>query len=139
MTPDQAFTDYTHPFDTTGYSADNDFYDESVVIPVNQRLAIYNISVSADNIVTLTQQRQVAVLDWVRITQGRTWQNTPFYVPTVPNPGQSFRTWTVVQEQATVPTIFDGGSTRFIAPADRWTSTNDFDKYLVFPKRTILG
>jgi hypothetical protein len=37
------------------------------------------------------------------------------------------------------PTIFDGGSTRFIAPADRWTDTDAYDKYLVFPKQNILG
>lgn len=36
-------------------------------------------------------------------------------------------------------TIFDGGSVTFIAPADRWTSGDSRDKYLVFPKRTILG
>ena len=37
------------------------------------------------------------------------------------------------------PTIFDGGATTFISPADRWTNTDAYDKYLVFPKQTILG
>ncbi len=36
-------------------------------------------------------------------------------------------------------TIFDGRTTRFISPADRWTGTDDFDKYLLFPKTNILG
>ena len=36
-------------------------------------------------------------------------------------------------------TIFDGSATEFVTPADRWIATNEFDKYLVFPKRTILG
>jgi len=36
-------------------------------------------------------------------------------------------------------TTFDGGSLQFIAPVDMYSSTNEFDKYLVFPKRTILG
>lgn len=35
-------------------------------------------------------------------------------------------------------TIFDGGSTRFITPADRWTDTDTFDKYLLFPRVNIL-
>jgi hypothetical protein len=35
-------------------------------------------------------------------------------------------------------TIFDGGSLRFVAPVDNYTTTDEFDKYLVFPKRTIL-
>ena len=35
-------------------------------------------------------------------------------------------------------TIFDGGSTRFITPAVRWLPTDEFDKYLVFPRVNIL-
>lgn len=35
-------------------------------------------------------------------------------------------------------TIFDGGSTRFITPTVRWVNTDEFDKYLVFPKINIL-
>lgn len=35
-------------------------------------------------------------------------------------------------------TIFDGGGTRFISPAVRWTDTDVFDKYLVFPRVNIL-
>jgi len=36
-------------------------------------------------------------------------------------------------------TVFDGSSTRFITPADRWTDTDEFDKYLVFPRTNILN
>lgn len=36
-------------------------------------------------------------------------------------------------------TVFDGGSLRFITPVDIYSNTTDFDKYLVFPYRTILG
>lgn len=36
-------------------------------------------------------------------------------------------------------TLFDGGSTAFVSPADRWVADDSRDKYLVFPKRTILG
>lgn len=35
--------------------------------------------------------------------------------------------------------IFDGGSVEFIAPADRWTDTDEYDKYLLYPKTNILG
>lgn len=35
-------------------------------------------------------------------------------------------------------TTFDGGSVRFIAPVDMYSSTTDYDKYLVFPKRYII-
>lgn len=36
-------------------------------------------------------------------------------------------------------TIFDGGSLRFIAPVDMYSNTQEYDKYLVFPKKNILG
>ena len=36
-------------------------------------------------------------------------------------------------------TVFDGNSLKFIAPVDMYTDTTDFDKFLVFPKRTILA
>ena len=36
-------------------------------------------------------------------------------------------------------TTWDQGSTTFNSPADRWIPTDEFDKYLVFPKRTIIG
>jgi len=36
-------------------------------------------------------------------------------------------------------TTFDGNSLRFIAPVDMYSQTQIYDKYLVFPKQTILG
>ena len=36
-------------------------------------------------------------------------------------------------------TTFDGNSLRFTAPVDMYGKTNQYDKYLVFPKTTILG
>jgi len=36
-------------------------------------------------------------------------------------------------------TVFDGNSLKFIAPVDMYTNTTDFDRFLVFPKRTILA
>jgi hypothetical protein len=36
-------------------------------------------------------------------------------------------------------TIFDGGSIRFISPSDRSDIGDRFDKYIIFPKQTILG
>lgn len=50
----------------------------------------------------------------------------------IPSPPES----TVFDENTT---IFDMGSMTFNSPADRWTNTDEFDKYLVFPKTNILG
>jgi hypothetical protein len=35
-------------------------------------------------------------------------------------------------------TVFDGNGTRFINIADRWLATDEFNKYLLFPKRDII-
>ena len=37
------------------------------------------------------------------------------------------------------PTVFDGNSLQFNRPVDIYTNTDRYNKYLVFPKRTILG
>jgi hypothetical protein len=37
------------------------------------------------------------------------------------------------------PTTFDATSMRFEAPVDMYSNTDAYDKYLVFPKRNILG
>jgi hypothetical protein len=36
------------------------------------------------------------------------------------------------------PTIFDGNSLQFTTPVDMYSNTQEYDKYLVFPKRNIL-
>ena len=36
-------------------------------------------------------------------------------------------------------TVFDGGATEFISPAFTVTSTDEFDKYVLYPKINILG
>jgi hypothetical protein len=37
-----------------------------------------------------------------------------------------------------VETVFDGGSVQFASPADRNTNTNDFDRYLLYPKYNVI-
>jgi len=55
-----------------------------------------------------------------------TWQDSNF----------TLATWTY----ATPPgTTFDGGSMQFTAPVDVYSSTNQYDRYLVFPRRNILS
>ena len=39
----------------------------------------------------------------------------------------------------TTETVFDHDSLKFIAPVDMYSNSQAYDKYLVFPKRTILG
>ena len=37
-----------------------------------------------------------------------------------------------------IPTTFDGGSIQFTDPADTSTNTNEFDRYVLFPRNNIL-
>jgi len=37
-----------------------------------------------------------------------------------------------------IGTIFDANSMQFIDPVDMYSTTQEYDKYLVFPKRNIL-
>lgn len=72
----------------------------------------------------------------------------PRYVTfvTPPSLGDTVIIYQIIDKYVTNPespyavqTIFDGGSMQFIDPVDMYTNTTDFDKYLVFPNRTILG
>jgi len=70
---------------------------------------------------------------WINnIDQPVTWYNNNY-----DQGEQDFvSTWT----NATPPgTIFDGGSMQFTAPVDMYSTTTSYDKYLLFPKRDILG
>ena len=44
----------------------------------------------------------------------------------------------VVTVKAPESTVFDGNSLKFIDPVDMYSNSQDYDKYLVFPKRNIL-
>lgn len=65
-----------------------------------------------------------------------TWINDSDVITTWEDDFNTLATWTY----GTPPgTTFDGGSMQFIAPVDMYSDTNEYDKYLVFPRRNILG
>ena len=67
-----------------------------------------------------------------------TWINDSDVITTWEDDFFTLATWTY----GTPPgTIFDGGSMQFTAPVDMYSNNNttEYDKYLVFPKRNILG
>ena len=67
-----------------------------------------------------------------------TWINNYLVLTTWEDNYNTLATWTY----GTPPgTIFDGGSMQFTAPVDMYSNNNttEYDKYLVFPKRNILG
>jgi hypothetical protein len=142
MTIDEAFSNYLGGYDPTQPAIvpyDDGSFDESVVIPPPERVSVYRISITNENLVFLAEVLPVFPDDYVKIVNGNTYGGQELYLPFAAPPGLTYPAWTFIPERPTTPTIFDGGSTRFISPVNIFTNTDVYDKYLVFPKRTILG
>jgi hypothetical protein len=139
LTPDEAFTDYYDPYGDGEFSSDTNPYDASRIIAQSRRLNIYRMIVGEDNLVRLVEDSLTTTSSFVQVLSGATFAGEDLYIPTVPNPGFQFVSWTILEQTPAQETVFDGGSTRFIAPADQYNTTDEFDKYLLYPKTNILG
>jgi hypothetical protein len=144
LTPDEAFTDYIYPYDSAEQnndpgSYDQDEFDTAVILTTEQRLSIYRVSIDSEDIVHLSLDAVTQTNNSVTVELGTNNAGKNLYVPSSPGPGELLLSWRVVPLVTGDPTIFDGGATYFAAPADRWIATDEYDKYLVFPKQTILG
>jgi hypothetical protein len=145
-TTDDAWQKYIHPYDSTGYDANGDKFDEAVTVPdgdgssENERMAIYTISVNpVTEIVTLALTTQTEENDFVQVVRGSFYRSAQLRYPTSPAPGLTQISWVPLETVVTSETIFDGGSMAFEAPVDMYDPTDEFDKYLVFPKTNILA
>jgi hypothetical protein len=142
---DAAWQNYLHPFDTSGFDATGQTFDESVTIPggdfstVDQRMAIWTISVDpVTTIVTLTLTQQTVLNDYVQVTRGEEYRSAYLYYPGSPGAAYTRISWLPVPTVVSAETIFDGGSMAFEVPVDMYDPTDRLDKYLVFPKANIL-
>ena len=108
----------------------------------NDRMAIWTISVDANNIVSLTLGTQTVYNDYVTSSQGQKYTNgTYLYNPIEPQSSLSRVAWTnlIIAENATAQeTTFDQDSVQWVEPVDMYDPTDAYDKYLVFPKQNIL-
>jgi hypothetical protein len=104
----------------------------------NQRMGIWNISVSSDSIVSLTLAQQTGQNEYVTVKQGVQYNSTQLYFASSPPDGLTRVTWTSVPEGSSTQTIFDEGSVAWVEPVDMYDPTDTYDKYLVFPKANIL-
>ncbi len=114
-------------------------FDQSTILPQNQRLGIWTITISKTNIVTLVFKQSVVTNNLVTVQYGRQYNMTELMLPAAPTPGLTLVAWSFVEEEPKKETTFDVNSTTFSAPADSWSSSDQFDKYIVFPKVNILG
>lgn len=126
------------PLDGTAGTFDVGGFDQARILTTSERISVYTVSVNSDNIVNLTLAKTITNLDYVTVQKGIRFNNTQLYIPSVPNPGFTRIAWSLIPEEPTTATVFDGGSTVFSVPADTWTGSNIHDKYLVFPKENIL-
>jgi hypothetical protein len=105
----------------------------------NDRMGIWTISVDPDTtIVTLTLVQQTGENQYVTVAQGSQYGSSQLYVPGAPPPGLDRITWGSVPESSATETLFDFGSVQWTDPVDMYDPTDQYDKYLVFPKTNIL-
>lgn len=106
--------------------------------PANQRMAIYRINISEQDIVTLTLIRQTYSDEFVQITRGTFFLSAYLYYPSSPGTGLTRVSWLPLATQSGSVTTFDQNSMQFVEPVDMYDPSDRVDKYLVFPKQNIL-
>jgi hypothetical protein len=143
---DDAWQDYLYPYDSIGYDQTATEFDEAVTIPkgdgssLNERMAIYTISVDPETeIVSLTLTKETYANDFVQINRGNFYRSAQLRHPTAPGAGLTEISWLPLETVVTEETFFDQGSVAFTEPVDMYDPTDEFDKYLVFPKANILA
>jgi hypothetical protein len=121
-------------------------FDEAVTVPngdgssLNDRMAIYTISVDpVTEFVTLQLTTPTEVNDFVQVIRGNFYRSAQLQHPTVPGTGLTEISWVPLETVVAAETFFDEGSVAFTEPVDMYDPTDQFDKYLVFPKANILA
>jgi hypothetical protein len=145
-TTEDAWQKYLYPYDSIGYDEGTTEFDEAVTIPngdgssLNDRMAIYTISVDpVTNLVALELSRYTEPNDFVQVTRGNFYRSAQLQHPTVPGTGLTEISWIPLETLVAAETFFDEGSVAFTEPVDMYDPTDQFDKYLVFPKANILA
>jgi hypothetical protein len=142
MTITEAWQQYLFPYDSVGYDTSGTEFDEAITIPnspVNQRMAIYRISVDPiTEFVTLTIAQQTEENDFVQVQRGNFYRSAQLRYPTSPASGLTQISWVPLETVVTTETVFDEGSVSFVEPVDMYDPSDSEDKYLVYPKTNIL-
>lgn len=106
--------------------------------PANLRMAVYTINITTEGLVQLTRTKQTFVNQWVQVTQGTAFFAAQLYYPGAPGADLTRISWLALPTIVTTETIFDQGSLQFVDPVDMYDASQNYDKYLVFPKSNIL-
>ena len=137
MTNNEAFSDYPATYDQQAYD-EATFDTEPTILPTVERLGKYRMDLIDDNYITFVLIEEFDTYDYLLVTRGDLFRNTELYLPAAPTVGLSRVTWSLIPEPAGQETIFDGGGTVFITPEDNYGLTDQYNKYLLYPKYNIL-
>lgn len=100
------------------------------------------IGTAINYIVNLVPYTQTVTNDYVTTAQGQKYApGTYLYRPGSIPQDSNYIKWVPLLSVTTVvstETIFDQGSLQFVEPVDMYNPTDQYDKYLVFPKANIL-
>ena len=109
----------------------------------NDRMAIWIVNIDTEGVLSLTLDTQTITDDYVTSSQGIKYTTgTYMYVPSTPGVGLTRINWqSLITATTTISseTTFDQRSLQFIEPVDMYNPTDEYDKYLVFPKTNILA
>lgn len=109
--------------------------DSSLWRLANQRAAVWQINIDADNIVTLTLIKGIDYYDTVYVRNGFTYGGTNIYFDPVVKSDKTVPNYSIVPQQIrTIYTTFDQNGTRFYDNRDSYVVPEQGDKYIKFTK-----
>ena len=118
----------------TGYNEHN--FDPNVP---DRRIGIWQINISADNIVELEFVQEVEFNDTIYVKNGFTYGGTNVYYDSQVKPGNLIPNYSIIpQEIRIISTQFDGNGTRFLNYRDEYTVPESGDKYIKFAKTGVF-
>ncbi len=125
--PPSSVTSYVSDGSTTDY-AYTAVANRGLVVRVDGETQTLNVdyTVLLGTVIFSSPPQEFATVQIIQPSTIQIYQITDIYVNDPNSAYQAQTTW-------------DQGGTTFNSPADRWRATDEFDKYLVFPKRTIIG
>jgi hypothetical protein len=108
----------------------------------NKRMAVWTVTIGEGDFITLSLDFETIADDYVESSQGQFYTaGTYLYRPAAPVPGLTRVNWQPFITAAPViidETTFDGGSVQWVEPVDMYDPSDQYDKYLIFPKVNIL-
>lgn len=113
--------------------------DSSLWRLANQRVAVWQININDDNIVTLSLVRGIDYYDTLYVRKGFRYGGTNIYFDPIVKTGLNIPNYSIIPQQIeTLNTKFDGNGTRFLNYRDSYNVPEQGDKYIKFTKSGVF-